>query len=153
MKILDILRKEFIIDRLKSKDKNGVLKELAEVLVENGKVKDLKKVVETLQERERLGSTGIGDGVAIPHGKVKGFTRIVAAFGRSLDGIDFDSIDGKPVHLFFLLLAPEKSAGDHLKALARIARLMNDKSFRDELMAAKDGEEIYNIIAKEEEKF
>jgi PTS system nitrogen regulatory IIA component len=112
MKITDILGKDSVIEKLTSRDKKGVLEELVSVLVEHGKLADKEKTVQVLLERERLGSTGIGDGIAIPHGKLKDIQNIICSFGRSKEGIDFQSLDEKPSHLFFLLLAPEDSAGE-----------------------------------------
>jgi PTS system nitrogen regulatory IIA component len=129
------------------------LEELSTVLVQEGKLPDRDKVVEVLLEREKLGSTGIGDGIAIPHGKMKGIKELVASFGRSIQGIDFESIDNKPTHLFFLLVAPENSAGVHLKALARISRLLKDSRFRNRLMEAEDSRSLFQIIVEEDEKF
>jgi len=151
MKIVDILGKDSIIDELSSQDKKGVLEELVSVLVENTRLKDKERALQVLLERERLGSTGIGDGVAIPHGKLEGIEGIICSFGRSREGINFQSIDDKPANLFFLLLAPEDSAGDHLKALARLSRLLKDTRFRKRLMEANSKEEIYSIITEEDE--
>jgi PTS system nitrogen regulatory IIA component len=153
MKITDILDEASIIQNLRSTSKKGVLEELSDVLVEGGKLPDRDKVVEVLLDREKLGSTGIGDGIAIPHGKMKGIKDLVISFGRSTKGINFESIDNKPTHLFFLLVAPENSAGIHLKALARISRLLKDPSFRSRLMEAKDRLDLFTIIAEEDEKF
>jgi len=153
MKITDILDESSIIQDLRSTTKKGILEELSSVLVERGKLPDRDKVVEVLLEREKLGSTGIGDGIAIPHGKMKGIKELVTSFGRSITGVDFESIDNKPTHLFFLLVAPENSAGIHLKALARISRLLKDSSFRNRLMEAKDRQDLFRIIAEEDEKF
>ena len=153
MKITDILDEASIIQDLRSTSKKGVLEELSDVLVEGGKLPDRDKVVEVLLDREKLGSTGIGDGIAIPHGKMKGIKDLVISFGRSTKGINFESIDNKPTHLFFLLVAPENSAGIHLKALARISRLLKDPSFRSRLMEAKDRRDLFTIIAEEDEKF
>ena len=152
MKIKDILDEASIIQDLRSTNKKGVLEELSNVLVERGKLPDRDKVVEVLLDREKLGSTGIGDGIAIPHGKMKGIKALVTSFGRSIKGVNFESIDNKPTHLFFLLVAPENSAGIHLKALARISRLLKDPSFRNRLMGAKDRQDLFNIIAEEDEK-
>jgi PTS system nitrogen regulatory IIA component len=110
-------------------------------------------MIEVLLDREKLGSTGIGDGIAIPHGKLKGLDSLVIAFGRSHDGIDFDSIDGKPVHIFFLLMAPESSTGQHLKALAKISRMLKDPAFRSNLMSAKSTEELYRNISDKDESY
>jgi PTS system nitrogen regulatory IIA component len=109
--------------------------------------------MEVLIERERLGSTGIGDGIAIPHGKLANLDELLLSFGRSVSGVDFDSLDGKPAHLFFLVVAPENSAGTHLKALARISRLLKSNVVRRELMEAKDAGGIYRIIEAQDEDF
>jgi PTS system nitrogen regulatory IIA component len=153
MKITDILDEASIIQDLRSTSKKGVLQELSTVLVEGGKLPDRDKVVQVLLEREKLGSTGIGDGIAIPHGKMKEIKELVTSFGRSIEGINFESIDNKPTYLFFLLVAPENSAGIHLKALARISRLLKDPSFRNRLMEARDRGALFRIIAEEDEKF
>ena len=153
MKITDILDEGSVIQDLRSTSKKGILEELSNVLVERGKLPDRDKVVEVLLEREKLGSTGIGDGIAIPHGKMKGIKGLVTSFGRSIKGVNFESIDNKPTHLFFLLVAPENSAGIHLKALARISRLLKDSGFRIRLMEASDRQDLFRIIAEEDEKF
>ena len=153
MKITDILDEASIIQDLRSTSKKGVLEELSNVLIQGGKLPDRDKVVEVLLEREKLGSTGISDGIAIPHGKMKGIKALVISFGRSIKGVNFESIDNKPTHLFFLLVAPENSAGIHLKALARISRLLKDPSFRNRLMEARDRQDLFWIIAEEDEKF
>ena len=102
--------------------------------------------------RESLGSTAIGQGIAIPHAKSDSVTKLVAAFGLSKKGVDFDSLDGEPVNIFFLLLAPQDSAGPHLKALARIARLLKDKYFRDNLRMCIDDKSVIRTITQEDEK-
>ncbi len=153
MKITDILDEASIIPDLRSISKKGILEELSNALVQGGKLPDRDKVVEVLLEREKLGSTGIGDGIAIPHGKMKNIKGLVTSFGRSIQGVNFESIDNKPAHLFFLLIAPENSAGIHLKALARISRLLKDSSFRNRLMEAKDRHDLFGIITEEDEKF
>ena len=114
---------------------------------------DLKTLMDVLIERERLGSTGIGDGIAIPHGKLNNLDKLLLSFGRSLAGVDFDSLDGKPAHLFFLVVAPENSAGAHLKTLARISRLLKSNAVRRDLMEAKDTQAIYSIIEAQDEEF
>ena len=153
MRIAEILGKDLLIPNLQSKNKKGVLEELAGILVAQGKLPNLDKVVEILLDREKLGSTGIGDGIAIPHGKIKDLKGVVASFGRSREGVDFESIDQKPAHLFFLLVAPEDSAGIHLKALARISRLLKDSTFRKSLMEAETKEELYQIISEEDAQY
>ena len=151
MKILDILDKQMIIPQLASTSKEGVLRELIRAIAHVEKQVDENRLMEILLERESLGSTGIGEGVAIPHGKSKDVKRLLASFGRSLAGMDFQAMDGKPTHLFFLLVAPENSAGTHLKALARISRLMKDNVFRKRLMEVSSGEEIYSLFSDEDE--
>jgi len=152
MKILDILDRRMIIPQLISKSKEGVLRELVRPLTQVEKQLDENRIVEVLLDRESLGSTGIGEGVAIPHGKSKDVNRILASFGRSLSGMDFQSMDGKPTHLFFLLVAPENSAGMHLKALAQISRLLKDQAFRKRLMEANSAEEIFALFSEGDEK-
>jgi PTS system nitrogen regulatory IIA component len=148
MKILDILDKRLIIPQLTSKSKEGVLRELVHVLSQVAKQVNEDRTVEILLDRESLGSTGIGEGVAIPHGKSKEVKKILASFGRSLPGLDFQSMDGKPTHLFFLFIAPENSAGMYLKALSQISRLMKDQAFRKRLMEANSADEIYSIFSE-----
>jgi len=112
---------------------------------------DSEATLNVLFEREKLGSTGIGEGIAIPHGKITGLDQLILSFGRSAVGIDFDAMDGKPVHLFFLLIAPENSAGQHLKTLAKISKMLKDSVFRTKLMAAKSKDELYKIIANQDD--
>lgn len=111
-----------------------------------------EEVAAVLLERERLGSTGIGSGIAIPHGKLPGAKRIIACFGKSDAGIDFQSQDGEKAHLFFALIAPENAAGLHLKVLAKLSRLLKDKHFRESLLQAESSQEIFQIFSKEDEK-
>jgi len=151
MKIAEILSRDRVILELKSIGKQEVIQELTAVLPKEGL--DLDRVVQVLMDRERLGSTGIGDGVAIPHGKLSGLNSLIAAFGRSTKGVEFESLDGHPTHLFFLLVAPEDSAGAHLKALARVSRLFKDGQFRKVLMGAKDVDELYRALLEEDEKY
>ena len=153
MKILEILDKRFIIPELSAKGKEGILRELVRVIAQIEKQVDEERMVEILLERESLGSTGIGEGVAIPHGKSKDVKRLLASFGRSVPGMDFQSMDQRPTHLFFLLVAPEDSAGIHLKALARISRLMKGTQFRKRVMEAQSGDEIYAIFAEGDERY
>jgi PTS system nitrogen regulatory IIA component len=153
MKITDILDADSIVEKLIARDKKGVLEELVSVLIANGRLSDKEKSVQVLLERERLGSTGIGDGIAIPHGKLKGIEGIICSFGRSKEGIDFQSIDEKPCHLFFLLLAPEEGAGDHLKALARLSRILKDVHFRTRLLEAATKEDIFRLIVEEDKRY
>lgn len=153
MKLSELLEKNGVIPDLRAKDKKGVLEELAEAMVLRKPSIDKESLVKVLLERERLGSTGIGDGVAIPHGKFHGIEHPIISFGRSRKGLDFESMDGGPVYLFFLLVAPENSASIHLKALARIAKLLKNSSFRRVLMKAQTQEEIYETIVNNDEEF
>ncbi|MBM3244644.1 MAG: PTS sugar transporter subunit IIA [Candidatus Omnitrophica bacterium] len=154
MKIMDFLSKNAILTDIKSVKKQDVINELVDALVNASEVdkRDSAKLIEALMARESLGSTAIGQGVAIPHAKCECVTKLVAAFGLSKKGVDFDSLDGEPAYIFFLLLAPQDSAGPHLKALARISRLLKDKYFRDSLRACNDDKSVVKIIASEDEK-
>jgi len=153
MKIIELLEPSAVLPDLTATNKLGVLEELAGTLVPGPEGLDLDTVVEVLMERERLGSTGIGDSVAIPHGKLADISELKLAFGRSLKGVDFNSVDGKLSHLFFLLLAPVNSAGMHLKALAKISRMLMSASFRENLMEAPNGQDIYQLLAAKDEEF
>ena len=153
MKILDILSSaDLIAPTLSGQTKGEVVRELAEHLAAQHSEVDKEKLVDVLWERERLGSTAIGDGIAIPHGKLPSLKGVIGTFARHSAGVDFDSLDGGPTHLFFLLVAPEDSVGQHLKALARVSRLLKDKVFRERLMTADGGSELYALIREEDEK-
>jgi len=152
MKIREILSPNTMVSHLQARVKKDVLVELAKALTQQHPEMDQDAVVDVLLERERLGTTGIGEGIAIPHGKMKDIKELVISFGRSEKGVDFQSMDNRPAHLFFLLLAPENSAGAHLKALAKISRMLKDKTFCQELMAAETVEEMYQIIARADER-
>src|SRR3990172_1259585 len=147
MKILELLDRTCISANLKAANKQEALEELAGILAPGPDGVKLETVVEVLLDRERLGSTGIGDNIAIPHGKLANLSKLRLAFGRSLKGVDFNSMDGKPTHLFFLLLAPINSAGLHLKALAKISRMLMSQPFRESLMKAASVDEIYRLLA------
>ena len=151
---MEFLDERAVSTEVKSQTKEDIIRELVELLVNAGSIKekDTGRLVQILLKRESLGSTGIGQGVAIPHGKADFVTKLVAAFGVSRGGVNFDSLDGERVHLFFLLVAPEDSAGPHLKALARISRLLKDKHFRDSLRVAKDARHLVNIIYDEDDR-
>jgi len=153
MKITDILSADMIIAALRGRTKGDVIAELAGVVAEGHPEIDRARLVQALEDREKLNSTALGEGVAIPHGKLPGLRGVIAAFGRSPAGIDFSSLDGKPTHLFFLLVAPEDCAGAHLKALARISRLLKDESFRQRLMAAGSAADLYSAIREEDERY
>jgi PTS system nitrogen regulatory IIA component len=153
VKITDFLTVQTIIPTLASRDKNAALEEMADGLVSYHRDLDKQKVLAVLLEREKISTTAIGEGVAIPHGKLPGVERVLGAFARSPQGVDFASLDGEPTHLFFVLVAPENAAADHLKALARISRLLKDGSFRRRLMEGQTSRELFQIIAEEDEKF
>jgi nitrogen PTS system EIIA component len=152
MKILDVLNTQAININLTARDKKGVLDELAApVASAAGATKD--QLVKVLMERERLGSTGIGGGIGIPHGKLKNLESLVLGFGLSRQGVNFESMDGRPTHIFFLLLTPENSAGIHLKLLARISRMLKNDDFKERLMQSQTAEEIIAAISEEDEDF
>ncbi|HEV2170614.1 MAG TPA: PTS sugar transporter subunit IIA [Candidatus Binatus sp.] len=153
MKITDLLSPDMVLPELKGATKPDVLNELAKAMAgKYGEIK-LNDLTAVLAERERLGSTAIGDGIAIPHGKLRGVTKIIGAFGRHPQGVDFDSLDGGPSQIFFVLVAPEDSASLHLKALARVSRLLKEAAFRTRLLAAKDSDELYSLIKDEDNKY
>jgi PTS system nitrogen regulatory IIA component len=152
MKILDIVSPEAVIAELRSQTKHEVLRELAVRVEKTMPSMKAEILTSILLERETLGSTAIGEGIAIPHGKAPQINRLVAAFGRSVNGVPFDSMDGKPVHLVFLIVAPPDLAGMHLKALARVARLLKDAEFRQRLMTAADKEELEKIFREEDSR-
>ena len=146
MKIVDILQPDDIIPSLAAVTKDGVLEELTAKLMERHPGLDRGELLSILHERERLGSTGIGDGIAIPHGKVKRMQGLALVFGRSLAGVDFSALDGRPAHLFLLLVAAEEAIGVHLKMLARISRILKDPAVRKGLLEARDAAGIFTII-------
>jgi len=152
MKVLDFLDKDAVKADIKSTKKEDVIKELVGLLADTHLIKDKALLIKTLMNREALGSTGIGQGIGIPHAKSNCVKELVAALGISKAGIDFDSLDGEPAHIFMLLVAPEDSAGPHLKALAKISRMLKDKFVRDSLISAQDEKAILNIIAHEDRK-
>jgi fructose-specific phosphotransferase system IIA component len=154
MQIMDFLSKKAILTDIKSTKKEEVIKELVDALISADEIEKRyrNKLIDTLMTRESLGSTAIGQGIAIPHAKSDCIDKLIAAFGLSKKGVEFDSLDAEPAYIFFLLVAPQDSAGPHLKALARISRLLKDKYFRDSLRACTDNKSILKIIAGEDEK-
>ena len=152
MKITDMLTKEFILDEFSAENKKDALAELAGVFTKAGIVLDIDQTLQVLLDREKLGSTGIGEGIAIPHGKINRLEDMLVAFGRSRQGIDFEAADSKPVHLFFLLLAPENSAGQHLKLLAKIAKMLKDPFFKKDLMKARTAGDLYTVISEKDDE-
>ena len=152
MRIEDTLEESCVINEIRGKTKEQVLAELVMALKKANIIQNEDEVVRVIQEREKLGSTGIGEGVAIPHGKLKGLQNIICVFGRSTEGVDFDAVDQKPVHIFFLLLAPENSASLHLKMLSRISKLLRNPSFKKRLMDLGDAHAIYRSIVEEDSR-
>lgn len=152
MKILDFLCPGAVIADLKAVTKKELIEEMVAVMVEAGafEKKHKVKIIDVLMAREALGSTAIGQGIAIPHGKTDCVDKLVAGLGISRKGIDFDALDGEPAHIFFLLAAPIDSAGPHLKALARVSRLLKDKYFRESLRSAKDKKDILELVSRED---
>ncbi len=152
MKISEILNKNSIIADLVSTHKTGVLQEMANAVADASQA-DADAIAEVLMERESLGSTGIGGGIAIPHGKLAAVESVTVGFGLSRKGIDYDSLDNRPVHIFFLLLTPENSTGGHLKVLAQISKLLKMDHFKDRLKSAASIDEIYEIVMEQDEEF
>jgi PTS system nitrogen regulatory IIA component len=152
MKITEVLHKEAILVDLKANDKKGVLEELSKPVSQIAGIKQ-QDLVRVLLEREQLGSTGIGGGIGIPHGKLKNLDNLVLGFGLSRKGIDFDSMDRRPTHIFFLLVTPENSTGLHLKVLARISRLLKNEDFKEKLLQISDAEEFLNEIEQVDYEF
>jgi PTS system nitrogen regulatory IIA component len=153
VKITDFLDASRIIPDLQGKDKRTVLREMAEKMASQDGAIEADKLFTVLLEREKISSTAIGEGVAIPHGKMPGISKVSGIFARSPQGVSFDSLDGGLTYLFFLLVAPENSAADHLKALARISRVLKDSAFRSRLMDGRTKEEIFKAIQEEDAKF
>ncbi|OGR12589.1 MAG: PTS fructose transporter subunit IIA [Desulfobacterales bacterium RIFOXYA12_FULL_46_15] len=152
MKISQLLNKNTIVADLKASDKKGVIDELS-VAVSTTTSASAKNIAMVLMEREQLGSTGIGGGIAIPHGKLDTVKSIRVGFGLSKKGVEYDSLDNKPVHIFFLLLTPENSAGGHLKVLAQISKLLKMDQFKKKLLTAESADTIYDIIIEQDEDF
>jgi len=153
MRIAEFLREDLVFPALAAADKEGVVRELSSGLARAYPSLSADKLAETLLEWEKLGSTGIGEGVAIPHGKLAGIPGLLAAFGRKRGGVDFAAIDSKPTYLFFVLFAPDNSAGLHLKALARISRLFKQPQFRQAILSAEGAPAIFRLISEEDAKY
>jgi len=153
MKIDEILKKESVIADLVGKNKLEVIKEMTECLKRNNIIRDDQSMFETLMEREKLGSTGIGENVAIPHGKSDELAQIITVFARSLNGVDFESLDQKPVHFVCMVIAPAHSTGQHLKVLARISRLFKNQGLREGILKSENADAIYSLLLEEDSKF
>jgi len=150
MRILDFLEKDSIELNLKAKNKKEAIEEIVEILKKKNAIIDKDITIESLLEREELGSTGVGQGIAIPHSKTKGVKELIGAFAISKNGVEFDALDGEPVNIFFLLLAPEGAAGVMLKALARVSKFLKNKYYRKKILEASDKEAVIQIIEEEE---
>ena len=150
MKVMDILARDAVILDLGVQTKREVLAEMANALAKVEPQIEADRLLEVLLEREALQSTGIGEGVAIPHGKMVGLDRLVASFARSHEGVDFEAIDGQRTHHFFLLVVPEHSGGQYLKALARISRFFRDPTFRQKLSEVESIEDVIHAIQEED---
>ncbi len=151
--IRELLQNDVVLDEIRATDKLGVIREFAFHLQSTGKVADAEALVRVLVERESLGSTGIGDGIAIPHGKMDRIREMIVAFGRSRGGVDFQSRDLKPAHLFFLLVTPADMPGEHLKMLARISRILKNPVLRESLIHAADRQDLQRLICEEDGKY
>lgn len=152
MNIQDLLTVATIKSEMNATEKIQAIEELVDLLLENYPEMDRATIIKNILEREKLGSTGIGNGVAIPHCKLKNLDNIICCFGRSLKGVDFQAQDYQPAHIFFMLVAPEDAAGEHLKALATISRLCQSASFRSRLMEADSRIDIFDIMVKENQE-
>jgi nitrogen PTS system EIIA component len=152
MKIDDILKKDSIIPDLVATNKEEVLREVTDFLKIQGLIKDKETLLNTLLEREKLGSTGIGENVAIPHGKSDELSQVVTVFARSLRGVDFEALDQKPVHFICMVIAPSNSTGQHLKTLAQISRVFKNQNLRDNILKLQDAKQIYSLLLEEDPK-
>ena len=153
MKIEEILKKESVIADLLGDSKVKVIKEMTQCLKKNNFIKNDQALFETLMEREKLGSTGIGENVAIPHGKSDEVTQIITVLARSKNGVEFESLDQKPVHFVCMVIAPAHSTGQHLKVLARISRIFKNQGLREDILNAGNSDSIYSILIHEDSKF
>lgn len=153
MKVSELLKPEFIISDLKGETKEEIINELIDLFKNDLRVDDIEKVRSAVLDREKVMSTGVGKGFAIPHGKTNAVKEIVGAFGKIKDGIDYESLDGNPVNLVFLLVGKDNLISTHIKLLSRISRLMNKDDFRHRLTEAVDADEIIKLFSEEEEHF
>jgi fructose-specific phosphotransferase system IIA component len=149
--LTELLTPERIRIPLSARSKDDLLRELVQLAGATARIDDLDDLLRAVREREDVLSTGIGNGVAIPHGRSASLGELALVAGVAREPVDFDALDGKPVHLFFLLVGPESAAGQHVKVLSRISRLLRHESFRDRLAAAGDGAEFYRILSEAEQ--
>ena len=153
MKVSDLLNANFIIAELKGNEKEDTINELIDLFKDDGRVVDLERVRTAVLEREKIMSTGVGKGFAIPHGKTNAVNDILAAFGKTKRPIEYQALDNQPVHLVFLLVGKDNLVSTHIKLLSRISRMMNKDEFRAKLIESSSAEEIINIFKKEEENY
>ncbi len=153
MRLKDLLSGDVIRIPLENTEKNAIIEEMIDILNKAGKLKDKKAVLKAVLEREQVMSTGMGDGIAIPHAKTDGVEKLIAAFGLTKEPVDFKSIDNKPVRIIFLLVGPTDLTSPHLKVLSRISRLTHRKEFREKLAAAKNSKQVIDAITQEEQKY
>ncbi len=152
MKLTDILIRDACLVELKARTKKDTVRELAEAIASNVEGLDGGALMQMLLERERLGSTAMGDGIAIPHARIESLDRLLASFGRSRQGVDFDSLDGKPTHIFFLLVAPGREGSTHLLTLARLSRFLTSAAFREKLINLDSIDELFAAVEEEESR-
>ncbi len=152
MKLTEILVGDACLVDLKARTKKEAVRELAEALANSVEGLDGPELIQLLLERERLGSTAMGDGIAIPHARIESLDRLLAGFGRSREGVDFDSLDGKPTHIFFLLVAPGREGSAHLLTLARLSRFLTNPAFRDKLQHLEAADELFRAVEEEESR-
>jgi fructose-specific phosphotransferase system IIA component len=153
MKVSDFLNEKVVIVELKSTKKQDAINELIDLFKDDPVIINLEKVRKSVFDREEIMSTGVGKGFAIPHGKTSAVSQIIAAFGKTTEGINYDSLDGEPVHLIFLLVGKDSLVSTHIKLLSRISRMMNKDDFRDRLLVAESKEQIVTLFKEEEKHF
>lgn len=153
MKISELLKEKYILTEFKSEDKEEIINEMIDLFKDDERVSNLEEVRKCVLDREKIMSTGVGKGFAIPHGKTNSVNDIIAAFGKSNTPVEYNALDGNPVQLIFLMVGKEKLVGSHIKVLSRISRIMNSDDFRAKLLEAKSKEEILNAFENEEKTF
>ena len=153
MKVHELLNPKYILTDFKSDNKDKVINELVDLLKDDERVIDLEEVRKCVFDREKIMSTGVGKGFAIPHGKTNSVTDIIAVFGKSKEPIEYNSLDGEPVNLVFLMIGKDTLVSKHIKLLSRISRLMNNDEFRDKLVNADSKESILKIFEEEEQSY
>ena len=153
MKVSELLEERFILTDFKSDDKKDIINELIDLHKEDNNVNDLEKVRTAIHDREKEMSTGIGKGFAIPHGKTNAVNDVIVSFGKTTSDIDYEALDGNPVHLVFLLVGKVDLVSKYIKLLSRISRVMNKDDFREKILNAKTKDEIINIFKEEEKQY